>query len=168
VNPNFGQYDCEEKNMFTLDQATKAFSELKNGETGLLGLEAKLLKGIEERKNKLTILQGEVNAFEVVQKIVKAMIVKSGLESIDLTPAPTSSKSAAKLAEEEAPVAESKPLSKPEPMVDPLVEFNAMKQARAESGLCTYRGRDKQWCEKKLRGAKQREAGLCKEHMPTA
>lgn len=162
-------------------QAAKALNLLKS-DNGLSGFAAKLVKTVEERKAKISVLQGEVAAFELVKKIVDEMILKSGLESVDLTPAPTSSLQPRTcvpgtkpvdrvpvtdsvvepvMRSSSAPVCGSSSSLAKDEAVDPI---NEEKERRRLEGLCTFRARGGKWCVKKLRSKAQKESGRCKEH----
>jgi hypothetical protein len=128
---------------FTPEEAVEIVSKLQ-GPEGLGALGDELQNLISQRHRQIDALHAEIKAFTVVQRTIKVMKKRWGLEPGGAT-------------------TEAEEIAGAEPQAD-TVDPETMQ--RIEDGLCIFKSREtKKWCQRKLLTKKEKECGYCKTHM---
>jgi hypothetical protein len=104
----------------------------------------------QQRENLLRqayVKEGEINALKLVKQILEA-----GGGEVPASGAPKAAPTVVQLDAGRKAVA----------------DYKAEIDKRKEEGICTHKDKmanGGKWCDKKLRGKAQKEAGFCKEHL---
>lgn len=128
--------------------AMKEILDKITGPEGIQSLRTEVRNSITNREHLKSKIDGEINAFKNMLRLLDVLVVKWGLENPNQTPQEnTHTETVQKISD----------------------EFSKEKEKRIKDGKCLYKASptagDGKWCQRKLRTKAEKEAGYCKTHM---
>lgn len=122
------------------------------GPKGLAEVESELRTAIANRRAKITSLQGEIHAFDIVLRMLDALRVRWGIPSTSVPMGQPGSPPSSQAA--------------PPPSVKTAPSTDDEVKERLKKNKCTYKAfKTKKWCQRTLKTKPEKASGYCEIHM---